>query len=316
VSGSEVIDFAIKLSRALTGRKRVIAMEGGYLGSTGFAASASGDPRFRLPFEPLIPNFSHVAYGDEDVLESEMDDEVACVVLESVQTWSGVRTTPDGYFERVRELCTAHGALMIIDENETAFGRCGSTFALEKFAPGVVPDIMTLGKAMSGGLYPIAAAIYRPEYLKFWEEFPYSHLSTFAGCDLACVIGLATIDWIERHRLNTQANLRGDQLEKGMRGFAKKYPQVLKGFRSVGLLAAVDFTSDELGPQMSRDLSQFGVLASCSPEQPATMFIVPPLIVTREDVESILEAFGQALAGVHSILVPPQIDSLQSLIWS
>ncbi len=316
VSGGEVNDFALKLSRAITRRPRVIAMDGSYLGSTGFAASASGDARFRQPFEPLIPNITFVEFGDADALEAEMGEDVACVILETVQTWAGVRTPPSHYLQRVRDLCDKNGSLMILDEHETGFGRCGKTFALDIYGPGVVPDIMTLGKALGGGLYPFAAAVYRKEYLKFWEQHPFSHLSTFAGSDLACVIGLSTIDWIHQHRLGSHAEARGAELTRGLQKFAEKYDAVVRSVRACGLLVAIDFANDELGPQMSRDLSQFGVLASCSPVSPSTMFVIPSLVVSSEDIKTILDAFSRALAGNQSLMAPRPIESLQSLMHS
>lgn len=313
VSGGEINDFAMKLARAQTSRPRLIAMKGGYLGSTGFAASASGEERFRSPFEPLIPDIDFVDFGDEKALKRAISDQTAAVVLESVQMWNGVQIPPRGYLEHVRRLCDEHGALMIVDETETGFGRAGSMFAIETLAPGVVPDIMTLGQSLSGGVYPLTAAIYRQEYLKFWERYPFSHLSTFAGSDLACVVGLAAIEEIQDERLAHNAKVRGEQVAKGLQRFTKKYPAVLRSVRHLGLLIAVDYATAELGPQMSRDLSQFGVLASSLPNRTATMLITPSLIVSRDDVDAILDAFQRALAGNQSLATPMRAQSLRAL---
>ena len=144
------------------------------------------------------------------------------MILESIQSWAGVRLPPSGYLQAVRKLCDETGALMIIDENESGFGRTGTMFAIEALAPTVVPDIMTLGKSLSGGLYPIAAALYRPEYLKFWEKYPYSHLSTFAGSDLGCVVGLETIRYLEREKMGARAlDVSSADVEKILDAFSR-----------------------------------------------------------------------------------------------
>lgn len=144
-------------------------------------------------------------------LRSLIDHQTACVILEPIQTCVGIQISPPGYLKAVRELCDKFGVIMIVDENETRLGRTGSMFAIDTLGEGVIPDILTLGKPLSGGLMPISAAIYREAYLEFWDRNPFSHLSTFAGSDLSCVMGLATIDYIQKHHLVAQAHERGNQ---------------------------------------------------------------------------------------------------------
>lgn len=316
VSGGEINDFALKLARAQTGREKIIAIEGGYHGSTAFAASASGAARFRDPFGPLVPDIVFADFGSIASLKRLIDNQTACVILEPVQVSLGIRIVPSGYLEKVRALCDQFGALMIVDENESALGRTGQMFAIDVLGAGVVPDILTLGNSLGGGLSPVSAALYRPEYLPFWEKFPFSHLSTFAGNDLGCVMGLETINLLERSDLFRDVQEQSRLFSKGFASLRKKYPKILKAFRGLGFMMAVDFVEDELGPQMSRDLSQFGVLASCSQSEPSTLFILPVLTLTNEDVESILEAFDRTLAGAQAIFSPIHYDSLEALIRS
>ena len=316
VSGGEVNDFALKLARAVTGRTKIIAMNDGYLGSTTFAASASGDSRFREPFGQLVPNIEYVDFGDLQALHELIDHDTACVVLETIQTLAGVRIPPPGYLAAVRKLCTEFGALLIVDEHETCLGRTGSMFAIDLLGAGVVPDILTMGKSMSGGLYPISAALYRKDYLSFWEDHPFSHLSTFAGSDLGCIVALDAINYVEEHGLCAAARERGQQFARGWKLLLKKYSRALKSVRQCGLEMAVDYVNADLGPQMSRDLSQFGVLASYSAANSATMLVTPPLVVTEEDVELILEAFDRTLAGAQAIMNPQKHETLASLLAS
>lgn len=314
VSGGEINDFAIKLARAITGRSKVISMKGAEHGSTGYALSASATRTQEELFGPLIPGFVQVPFGDAAALASAIDTETACVILEPIQGWAGVRSAKHGYLREVRQLCLDNGALMIADEIETGLGRTGKMFAIDHEA--VVPDIMTIGNSLSGGLFPMTAALLRPEYLKFWKDHPYTHHSTFGGSDLGCIVGLETLNWIEKNRLTENANTRGEELERGFSKLKKKYPQVLRSFRRVGLLMACEFTSPSLGPQMSRDLSQFGVLASHAIEKPELMRITPSLTLTADDTEVLLSAFDRALAGCQSIVVPMDPDVLSDLIRS
>jgi putrescine aminotransferase len=312
VSGGEIVDFAIKLARAITGRPKVISMKNAMHGSTGFAISASQDAEITSTFGPLMPDFIQIPFNDLGALRKALDGSTACVLLEPIQANAGVKIPSDGFLSSVRQLCTEAGALMIVDEIETGLGRTGRMFAVEH--EDVVPDVITIGNALSGGLSPITAAVFKPEFLKFWDEHPFLHHSTFGGSDLGCIVGLAVIDLIQKKNLAQRADELGEMFAIGFEELSQKYPQVLKEFRHAGLMMAVEFKSDAIGPQMSRDLSQFGVLASYSVDNPRTMRLSPPLTLEKEDVEFILDSFDQALAGCHSIVVPMDPDVLSGLI--
>ena len=316
VSGGEVNDFALKLARAQTGREKVIAMNGGYHGSTAFSASASGVENFRNPFGPLVPGVKYADFGSLSSLEQLIDKTTACVILETVQTLAGIRVPTARYLQGVRELCDKFGAFMILDENETCLGRTGAMFAIQTLAPRVVPDILTMGKSLGGGLFPISAALYREEHLDFWDRYPFSHQSTFAGSDLGCVMGLETLDYCLDHDLAGLAKERSLEFALGFAKLKRRYSKVLKRVRICGLAMALDFHDELLGPQMSRDLSQFGVLASCSQFNTATMFLLPTLTLSSTDVQTILEAFACTLAGAQSILNPAKFETLESLMHS
>lgn len=313
-SGGEINDFAIKLARVITQKSKVVSMKNAMHGATGFSLSANGRDEEVEAFGPLMPNFVQVPFNDIEALRAAVDDQTACVILEPVQGAAGVRIPDCGYLKGVREICTRAGALMIVDEVETGLGRTGKMLAVNH--AGVVPDIVTLGNSLGGGLFPITAAMFRSDYLRFWDEHPFLHHSTLGGSDLGCVMALATLDYIEKHRLSEKSQVFGRRFAQAFSELRQRYPEVIKGFRQLGLMMAVDLSSQSLGAQMSRDLSQFGVLASCRSDVPCTMRISPSLTIHDQDVEAILEAFDRASAGCHSILVPMDPDVLSALINS
>lgn len=313
VSDGEINDFAIKLARARTGRAKVVALRPGTYGSTGFSTSANGIAEEAAAFGPLMPDFVHVPFDDIMALKRAVDFDTACVLLETVQSFAGLRICTPGFLKQVRALCDEVGALMIVDEVETGFGRTGHMFAIDR-EPDVVPDIMTVGNALGGGLFPITAAIFRSEYLEFWNDYPFVHHSSFAGSDLGCITGLAAIDYVEKKKLAKNAERMGRYLDKGFQEFVEKYPAAIRSFKRIGLMMAVEFMSDAMGPQMSRDLSQFGVLASYDFQSPDTMRILPALTINQDDAESILDGFDRALAGCNSIHAPMDPDVLGDLV--
>jgi putrescine aminotransferase len=293
VGGGEIVDFALKLARACTKRKKIIAMNNGYHGCTAFAVSATSSESYKKFAEPLVEDVIHVPFNDVKALKKTIDKHTACVILEPVQGQGGVMVPAENYLQEVRRLCDEYGVLMIVDEIQTGLGRTGKFFAVNH--EHVVPDIITLGKGLSGGLYPITAAIFKPDLLRFWEEHPLSHLSTFGGSDLGCLVALETIKILEEENLSQKAAQAGQKFAKGFLSLQKTYPNLLKEFRHKGLIMALEFFEKEDGPEMSRRLSEVGILSEFLFYNPKIMRIMPPLIVEDEEIEAILKAFEYAL---------------------
>jgi putrescine aminotransferase len=293
VSGGEIVDFALKLARATTKRKKIIAMEKGFYGCTGAAVTATANKNYREPFLPLIPDFVHVPFNDIEALKKELNQEVACVIVEPIQGHAGVKLPDENYFKELRKLCDQAGALMIVDEIQTAFGRTGKFFAIEHY--GVVPDIITIGKAMSGGVYPITAALYKPRLLEFWNQHPLSHLSTFGGSDLGCVVALEVINEIEEEHLMNRAKWLGGIFEEGFEELKKKYSGLIKDFRHKGLLMAIEYHDEQTGPLMSRLLAGQGILSPYTYTSPNQMRLLPTLVLSDDEARQILEIFEVTL---------------------
>jgi acetylornithine/succinyldiaminopimelate/putrescine aminotransferase len=286
--GGEAIDFALKLARGATGRAKIISSVNGYHGHTGFALSATGRSAYREPFEPLVPDFEFVPYGDLAAIEAALDETTAAVILEPVQGEGGIVVPPAPYLRGVRDACDRVGALLILDEIQTGFGRTGKWFASEHY--GVVPDIMTVAKSLGGSIVPISAAIYTEELREFLIPNPFIHLSTFGGSDLACVVALAVIAEIEETGLVEHAAKVGTRLVAGLHRIKDAHPEVIAEVRHLGLMTGLKYTEDGYGVRMSHQLSRHGVLAIYSGNEPSVMRLMPSLVITAEEIDFLLEA--------------------------
>jgi len=291
--GGEVNDFAIKLARGYTLKTKVISAEMGYHGHTGFALSGIGRDSYQKPFQPLMPAFERVPFGDLGALEKAIDDTTACVILEPIQGEGGIIIPPREYFPGVRKLCTQKNVLLIADEIQTGWGRTGKMFALEH--EGVIPDIMTVGKSLSGGIYPIAAAMYKEELQDFLFANPFIHFSTFGGADLGCAVALEVIDFIEENDLCAHVQKMGEIFENRLSGLLSKYPQILKEYRRRGLMIGLQYANETLGPRMSLELSRNGVIGVFSGNNPSVMRIMPSLVIQQQDAEFILDALEKSM---------------------
>ncbi len=290
-SGGEAIDLAIKLARGYTQKPKVISAERAYHGHTGFALAA-GSRKFQAPFGPLMPGFMNVAFGDIEALEAAMDDEVAAVIFETIPVPGGVLIPPRDYFPQVRELCDRRGALLILDEVQAGLGRTGRLWGIEEYH--VVPDIMVLGKGLSGAIYPITATCYREKLESFFEPDPFIHLSSFGGAELGCVAAMAMLDQITEPGFLEHVKEMGNRSQEELALLREKYSQILIEVRQRGLLIGLKMVDKDCGPLLTRALGQNGVLAIFAGLDPSVTIIMPPLIVAEEEVDLILEALDHS----------------------
>jgi putrescine aminotransferase len=292
VGGGEANDYAIKLARGVTGKPNIIAMEWAYHGHTGFSLAAIGRERYQAPFLPMVPGFKRVPLNDLDALERAMASDTAAVMLEPIQGEGGIHCASAGFLRGARELCDRYGALLILDEVQTGWARTGRMFCSEHC--GVVPDIMTVGKSMSGGYYPIAATVFNARLNEFNLRHPYVHLSTFGGSDIGCRVALAVIDYIEKHDLCARAESMGNLLLERLRSLTTQYPQILREVRGMGLMIGLQFADDTHGPIMSQMLARRGLIAIYSGNETSVMRLMPALVADREVVNQIADAIADA----------------------
>ncbi len=286
--GGEANDAAIKIARGYTMKKEIIYTEKAYHGHTGFSLSAIGRASYKEPFEPLMPGFTMLPFGDIDAMKKAITDETAAVILEPIQGEGGIHIPPDEYLPGVRKLCDEHETLLILDEIQTGFARTGKMFASEHW--GVVPDIMTVAKSLGGGVYPISATIFKEEIQDFFIPHPFIHLSTFGGSDLGCIVGLAVIDYIQKNNLPAHAEAMGKRFRAGFDRLLKEYPQLLLEVRQKGLMMGLQYTNESIGPRMTKKMADRNVIAVYTGNDPSICRFMPPLVITDQEVDEVLNA--------------------------
>lgn len=296
-SGTEAIEGALKLARAYTGRKSYVAAHGGFHGKTYGALSASGRELYREPFYPLLPGFTHVPFADVAAMEAAVTEETAAVILEPIQGEAGVQVPPDDYLPRVREICDRRGALLILDEVQTGFGRTGKMFACEHW--GVTPDILCMAKALGGGVMPIGAFIATPQVFEPFNSNPYLHSSTFGGNPLACAAGCAAIGALREEGLVERAAALGDKAILCLRQLVREYPKTVAAVRGKGLLIGIEFTKEgALGLFISTLLDK-GVIVTHSLNQHRVARVMPPAVIPDELLDRALTAVTESVAAVN-----------------
>jgi LysW-gamma-L-lysine/LysW-L-ornithine aminotransferase len=282
-SGAEAVEAALKFAIAATGRHRIVAARRGYHGRTLGALSATADPKYRGPFEPLPIPATHVPFDDAAALAAAIDDDTAAVILEPVQGEAGIYPADDDYLRAVRRTCDERGVLLIMDEIQSGF-RTGHWWASAH--AGVVPDIMVTAKALANG-FPIGLTLVT-EWVS--ERVPAgAHGSTFGGNPLAARAALATLARFEELGLHANAAETGDYLVAGLRGLGS--PKV-RDVRGRGLMIGVELKA-RVTPTL-RALQDRGVLVL--PAGPLTFRVLPPLVWGRAQADEFLAAMGEVLA--------------------
>jgi putrescine aminotransferase len=294
--GGEANDFAIKLARGFTFNTEIISTEKAYHGHTGFSLAAIGRDEYKKPFSPMVPGFRHVPYNDLKAMEEAITEDTAAIIIEPVQGEGGIHPASDEYMKGLRALCDEKDILLIFDEIQTGMGRTGKMFCCEH--SGVVPDIMTLAKSLGGNLYPISATIYREELNDFVMNHPFTHLSTFGGSDLGCIVGMATIDYLLQNKVPEHAGVMGERFQAGFDTLLKKFPDLLLETRRKGLMMGLQYTNESIGPRMSYQLAQNGVMAIYTGNDPSVMRLMPILEIQPDEVDFVLDALDKSMSVV------------------
>jgi acetylornithine/LysW-gamma-L-lysine aminotransferase len=281
-SGTEAVEAALKFARAATGRTDFVCARRAFHGRTLGALSATFESRHRQALEPLVPGFDFVPFNDSEALEQAITEHTAAVLLEPVQGEGGVHVARAEYLRRVRELCDATGALLILDEVQTGFCRTGRFFACSHF--GVEPELMCLAKGMAGGL-PMGAVLCSERI----ALAPGLHGTTYGGNPLACAAALATIRLMVSERLADRAAEAGGLLMHRLRELELK---VVREVRGLGLMIGIAMKK-KVRPYLDR-LTEHGVLAL--PAGLSVLRLLPPLTITDDEIDRVIAAMGEVLA--------------------
>lgn len=290
-SGCEGIEGALKTARKYTGRSRIITCDHAFHGRTFGALSVTWREHYRKPFEPLLPDVHFIPFNDLDAARGAIDEHTAAIILEPIQGEGGVRIPNDDYLPGVREICDRTGALMILDEVQTGFGRTGKWFGCDNW--GVTPDIMVLAKALGGGM-PIGAFIGKPEVMDTLCNPMLSHLTTFGGHPVCCAAAKAAIKFMKRENLPARSAKRGEQFMVGLRDQQTRYPAVIKEVRGMGLMIGIELPSKKVMAKFVDEVHKQCLIIGDSINDDVTARLEPPLIITEEQVDEALSRLDVA----------------------
>jgi len=280
-SGSEANEAAIKLAKRHTGRYEIISCINSYHGSSHGALSLMSDENFKNSFRPLLPGVRHIRFNNLEDLNF-ISEKSACVIIEPVQAEAGVITPVEGYLKALRERCTKVGALLIFDEIQTGFGRCGKLFAFQKY--GVLPDIITLAKALGGGM-PLGGLVASADLMRDWQSNPVlGHITTFGGHPVSCAAALASLKVLLREDWISNVGRKSKRFTESI----GKHPLV-KEIRASGLLIAIDLGNQEYAHKAVPMLIEEGVLGDWFLFCPTAFRIAPPLCISEDEIDYAVE---------------------------
>ncbi len=288
-SGAEANEAAIKLARRYSyekygaGRHEILTMTNSFHGRTLATLTATGQDKVQKGYDPLMPGFRYVAFNDLREVERAMDQKTAAVMLEPIQGEGGVYVADRAYLTSLRDLCLAKDVLLIFDEVQTGMGRTGTLFAYEQL--GVTPDIMTLAKALGGGV-PIGACLASDVVAAFFV--PGSHASTFGGNPLACAAALAVLRVLLEGRVLDQARRMGDYLAKGLVECKDRH-RVVREVRGLGLLQGMELDIDAKG--VVADCLARGILVNATNDK--ILRFAPPLIISQREIDRLVDTLSQ-----------------------
>jgi ornithine--oxo-acid transaminase len=294
-SGAEAVESALKIARkwayqvkgVADGLAEIIVCSGNFHGRTIAIVGFSTDPASRDGFGPFPPGFKVVPFGDADALEAAITPNTAAFLVEPIQGEAGVIVPPAGYLARARELCTQHNVLLVLDEIQTGLGRTGKLLAEEH--EGVEADLTLIGKALSGGFYPVSAVLSNAEAMSVLH--PGEHGSTFGGNPLACAVARAALKVLVEEGMIENAARVGARLKESL---ASIRADGVKEVRGRGLMLAVELHPDAGGARrVCETLQGLGLLAKETHEH--TIRIAPPLILSQDQADWIAEQFARAL---------------------
>ncbi|HUE98556.1 MAG TPA: aspartate aminotransferase family protein [Anaerolineales bacterium] len=281
-SGTEAVEAALKFARISTRRKNIVAAMRAFHGRTYGSLSATFNKKYRQAFEPLVPGFSHVPYNKIEALEKAVTGETAAVILEALQGEGGVYPANAEYIQAARRICDERGALLIVDEIQSGFGRTGKMFAVQHY--GVTPDILTCAKSLAGGV-PMGAVLIGSNVKNL---SPGVHSSTFGGNPLSCAAAVAVLDAMEEENLSRQAEVKGAYLIDKLRRVGS--PNI-REVRGLGLMVGIEM-KQKVAPYI-KALQKRKIIALNAGM--TVIRLLPPLVITYEQIDCLVDVLTEVL---------------------
>jgi putrescine aminotransferase len=302
-SGTEAVECGLKMATLATGRHYYIAFKNDFHGKTMGALSLTSKEHFRGPFLPLLQGTRHAPFGDLDYLEKMLDimeftgELPAAIVYEPIQGEGGVQIPPDDFIPGIRELCNKYDIMMVADEVQAGMGRTGYLFATDY--SNVTPDILCLGKSISGSVVPLSACVCTERAFRGMFPDPLLHSTTTGGNPLATAAGIAAFHVILSEDLPGKARKSGAIFMEGLEKLHQKYPELLTTYRGRGLMIAMEFCDGDMGYEVVYEAFNRNLLLSGSLINAKTIRIEPPLIITEEHVRKALEILEECMDIVY-----------------
>ncbi|OQX96845.1 MAG: aspartate aminotransferase family protein [Bacteroidetes bacterium 4572_117] len=311
--GGEAIDLALKLARAFTGKNDIISAIGGYHGHTGLAM-ATGDPEYKKPFGELAPGFIQIPFGDLESLKTKMQANTAAVILETIPATLGIVIPEKEYLQAVRKICDENGSLLILDEVQSGLGRTGKLWAFEHY--DIIPDIVVIGKGLSGGIYPISATIFRKPYEAFFKKNPFIHISTFGGAEVGAAVALKVLEISSDPDFLSHVTQMAEYMKKGISALVSKHPKYLESFNQLGLMIGLRFTKEKYSLLFTKAAYESGMWALYANNDKNMVQILPPLIIDENHVEEIIDKIDKAVSKLKYYKIAFNIkEILNKLPW-
>ncbi len=294
--GSEANDIAIKSARRATGRRRIVAVEAGYHGRTGLSGAAGDDRSARFFGSDYPEEFRRVPFNDLDAMETALrGGDIAAVLMETIPATYGFPLPDPAYLPGVKALCEQYGALYVADEVQTGLGRSGKLWAIEHY--GVAPDILVTGKGLSGGMYPMAAALLTPAAGKWLHEDGWAHVSTFGGAEIGCVVASRVLDITTRPETVTAVDRVAGRIGAGLQEIRQRN-SFLTEIRQLGVIMGLRFDHPQGAMLMMRQLYDRGVWAFFAGFDYSVLQLKPGFFIDDEYCDAFLQRFEDALRAV------------------
>ncbi|MFP7159488.1 aminotransferase class III-fold pyridoxal phosphate-dependent enzyme [Priestia aryabhattai] len=301
--GGEAIDVALKSARYATKRKKIVSIINAYHGHTGLAVSL-GNERYSKPFlsQGNEEDFIHVPFNDLEAMEKALiNEDVACVVIETIPATYGFPLPKNGYLSSVKQLCEKYGSLYVADEVQIGLMRTGKLWGFENF--GVEPDIFVTGKGLSGGIYPIAATVISEKVGQWMFEDGSAHMATFGGTELGCIVAMKVLEICQRQETVDNVEKVSNYLRQGLESMMKQVPDFFVGIRQLGLVMGLEFNHPEATKRVMRSLYNNGVWAIYSMLQPTVLQFKPGLLYDTEYCDELLSRVEKGIKEAANMAV-------------
>ncbi len=298
VSGGEAVDLALKVARGYTDKTDIISAKGGYHGHTGLALAA-GDAKYREPFKSSMPGFKQVPFNDLDAIIKAADNNTAAIILETIPATLGMKIPDKEYIQGVRALCDDRQIMLIMDEVQTGLGRTGKLWAFEHF--DIIPDIVVIGKGLSGGVYPITATVLREPLESVFHADPFIHISTFGGSELGCRVAKRVLEISSSTDFLTNVNKLAEYFNEGVQKLEEIHSGFLIGLRQMGLMMGIEMKDELCGPVLTKTAYDEGLLMIYANNDKSVCQFLPPLTMTVNEADIVLKKLDKALKSARKL---------------